>query len=297
MPHDLAIAVAAGLGGMFGWGLADFFAKKAIDQLGYVVSLVWAHGFGTLFFASIAVLDWLVVGEAPAVPDLSTVGLLAAFGALQALIYFLVYRGFGKGQLALLNPVFASFSGVTAVLSIALFGETTTAGRVAGLATIFAGVVLISIDVDALRTRRISLGKVPGLKEIALATLLAAFWTLSWGRVVEGNDWVSYALIMYAFMTIGMVVGAKLARADLRIRGNAPWTLLLLIGLCETVAYLAISLGYSHTRLISVVAVLSGAFSLPTVILARALLKERTTVAQAIGGFAIVIGTVLLPLQ
>jgi uncharacterized membrane protein len=228
---------------------------------------------------------------------MQTLGLLATFGALQALIYFLVYRGFEKEQLAPLNPVFASFSGVTALLSIALFGEVTTAGRVAGLVVIFAGIVLISVDVQALRSGRVRFTQVPGLKEIALATLLAAFWTLFWGRLVAGTDWLSYAGIMYAFMTIALVVGAKLARADLRIRGKAPWTFLMLVGLCETAAYLAISLGYSHTRLISVVALLSGAFSLPTIILARAFLKERTTVAQAVGGFTIVLGAVLLPLQ
>jgi drug/metabolite transporter (DMT)-like permease len=297
MHHDVAIAVVAGLGGMFGWGLADFFAKKTIGQVGYVVSLVWAHGFGTMFFVLIAVLDWFVRGETHVAPNMQTLGLLAVFGALQALIYFLVYRGFEKGQLALLNPVFASFSGVTALLSIALFGEVTTAGRAGGLVVIFAGIVLISFDVEALRSGRVRFTRVPGLKEIALATLLAAFWTLFWGRAVAGNDWLSYAVIMYAFMTIAMVVGAKLTRADLRIRGKAPWTLLLLVGLCETAAYLAISLGYSYTRLISVVALLSGAFSLPTIILARAFLKERTTVAQAVGGFTIVLGTVLLPLQ
>jgi hypothetical protein len=33
MPHDLLIAIAAGLSGMLGWGFADFFAKTAIDRV------------------------------------------------------------------------------------------------------------------------------------------------------------------------------------------------------------------------------------------------------------------------
>jgi len=33
MQTELLIAIIAGLGGMFGWGLADFFAKKTIDSI------------------------------------------------------------------------------------------------------------------------------------------------------------------------------------------------------------------------------------------------------------------------
>ena len=38
MQSDLVIAVLAGFGGMLGWGFADFFAKKTIDEIGDVAS-------------------------------------------------------------------------------------------------------------------------------------------------------------------------------------------------------------------------------------------------------------------
>src|SRR5712692_11710616 len=149
MQHDLVIAVIAGLGGMLGWGLADFFAKKTIDEVGHVVSLVWAHVFGTLILCAVALVQSR--GQLVSIPDdARTWALLATFGALQAAVYFLVYRGFGKGQLALLNPVFASFSGLTAVFSIALFGEAVSAGRAAALVVVFGGILLISLDIRAL---------------------------------------------------------------------------------------------------------------------------------------------------
>jgi len=50
---------------------------------------------------------------------------------------------------------------------------------------------------------------------------------------------------------------------------------LFLMGLGEAVAYLAISWGYSKTTLTGVVALVSGAFSVPTVVLAYTFLKER----------------------
>src|SRR4051812_19318727 len=100
----LAIAVLAGLGGMIGWGLADFFAKKTIDTIGDVTSLVWAHICGTALFAVIVAYQ-LLAGHPVVLPQAPSewVGLLF-FGVLQGLVYLLVYRGFGKGQVAVLNP-------------------------------------------------------------------------------------------------------------------------------------------------------------------------------------------------
>jgi len=297
MDQDVLIALAAGFGGMLGWGLADFFAKKTIDAIGDVVSLVWAHVFGTMAFVAIALYQLAVRRQEIGIPhDLETWALLALFGVLQAAVYLFVYRGFGKGQLALLNPMFACFSGLTAVISIVGFGETASAPRVVALGFVFIGILLISLDVQALRSRRISFSHIPGLKEVALATVLAAFWTAFWGKFVGGQDWLSYALFMYTFMTLTLLVVSKVQRVSLAVGKRDAWKFLVLIGLCETVAYLAISIGYSETSLISVVALLSGAFSLPTIVLARAFLKERTTLIQAVGSVTVVLGIVLLPL-
>ena len=296
MSTELLIAIGAGLGGMLGWGLADFFAKKAIDRIGDVASLVWSHLFGTAIFIALALTSSLLRQQPLFVPrDIQTWILLGFFGALQAAVYLLVYRGFGKGQVAVLNPVFSSFSGLTAALSILVFGEAVSAYRLLALAIIFAGILLTSIDVEALRSTRLRLAHIPGLKEVALATVLAAVWTILWDQFVGGKDWLSYALFMYVFMTATILVVSGFQRLKLRVVSPDIWKFLILIGLCETAAYLAISLGYSETSLTSVVVLLSGAFSLPTIILARTFLHERTTAAQTVGTITIIIGIALLP--
>jgi hypothetical protein len=58
MSTSLAIAVLGGLGGMFGWGLADFSAKKTIDEIGDITTLVWAHVCG-----AVAILAALLIGQ------------------------------------------------------------------------------------------------------------------------------------------------------------------------------------------------------------------------------------------
>jgi drug/metabolite transporter (DMT)-like permease len=288
---ELAVAVIAGLGGMLGWGFADFFAKKTIDAVGDIVTLAWAHVFGTAAFLIVVLLK-LSLHHPVQIPDsIGTWLLLLLFGALQALIYLLLYRGFGKGQLAVLNPVFSSFSGITAFVSIAFLGEAARAGQWLILAVLFVGVMAISLDLRALPTGRIRLVRVPGLPEVVAATALAAVWTLGWNRFLEGKDWASYAALMYVFMTATILIASLGQRTVLTIKKSNVWSYMVLIGLCETGAYCAISMGYSATSRTSVIALTSGAFSLPTIVLARVFLNDRVNRIQGIG-IALIISSI-----
>ena len=98
MHQDIIIASLAGLGGMFGWGLADFFAKKTIDEIGDTASLAWGHIFGTLSLLLMVLYRWGISEQGISLPpDIKTWSLLAVFGIVQAAVYLFVYRGFGKG--------------------------------------------------------------------------------------------------------------------------------------------------------------------------------------------------------
>lgn len=294
MHRELSIALLAGFGGMFGWGLADFFAKKTIDEAGDIVTLTWAHVFGTSLL--VGLLLWQATNGLPIShpPDGEAWLLLPIFGVGQAVIYVLVYRGFAKGQVGLLAPVFASFSGLTAVLSIAIFGEVVRGFLLFSLSLIFGGVLLLSLDAKELRLRRLRFANIPGSFEVGTATILAACWTLSWNKFVAGREWLTAALWMYGFMTFAIVGFALVRRTNLRSVRSDLWQFLILIGLCEAGAYVAITLGYSATHFTSIVAILSGAFALPTIVLARLFLKERVSNLQTIGGCITVLGIMLL---
>jgi drug/metabolite transporter (DMT)-like permease len=297
MHIQLFIAILAGLGGMIGWGLADFFGKKTIDVIGDTVTLFWAHICGTITLVVLGLLQLILQGHVIAIPhDYGTWFGLLFFGTLQAIVYLLVYRGFSKGQVAVLNPIFASYAGLTALISMSVFGETVSNMGLGALLIIFCGILLMSLDISALRTRRFQIARTPGLLEIAVATILAAVWTISWDRFVSGHDWLAYALFMYAFMTLILFGFAKLQKIRLIFNNRSMWKYLALIGICEATAYVAISVGYSTTTYVSIVALLSGGFSLPVIILARIFLKERPHLFQTIGSGLIILGIVLLPL-
>lgn len=296
MQNTLFIAITAGLGGMFGWGAADFFAKKTVDTLGAIKSLVWAHLFGTCLFIVLALGQVLVLGNDLHFPESGGTWLaVAGFGVLQMIVYWLAYEGFGKGQLAVLNPIFASYSGIVALISILFLGEKL--GIVGGLALIvlFGGVIFLNVDMEGLRSKKLNI--VPGLKEMVAAAGLAAIWTLGWDRFIGGKDALSYALLMYAFMSLAAFMLSRVMRIKVGGVPKGLWKFLVLIGVSETVAYLAISWGFSATPLTSVVALISGAFSLPTVLLAYIFLKERVTPLQVGAICAIIAGVVALSVR
>jgi drug/metabolite transporter (DMT)-like permease len=294
MHSELGIAVLTGLGGMVGWGLADLFAKKTIDEIGDIVTLVIAHIFGSLGIVVLALFA-CSAGHVFVIPNgIDTWAGLAFFGVLQGIVYLLVYIGFGKGQVAVLNPLFASFSGLVVLFSILFLGEVLNGRIVLALVVIFLGIFLLNVDFNALRERRLNLTRVAGFRQVGLATVLAAIWTLSWNSFVSGQDWLAYSMIMYLFMTIALLAYAWVRKVKLTVGKSWVWKYLVLIGLTEMGAYVAISWGYGATSFTSIVALLSGAFSLPTIILARVFLKERTTGLQLAASILIIIGIMIV---
>lgn len=293
MHNSLLIAVLAGLGGMIGWGSADFFAKKAIDEIGPIKSLVWAHFYGTLILLAAFLLRAVFDTGAAGLPtNAITWGGLALFGALQMIVYWLVYQGFEKGRLSILNPVFASYSGIVAVFSILLLGEHANKYSLVALAIIFAGTLVLSLDFSQRRGKRIKLAA--GLIEVGCAAVLAAVWTLGWDKFVTQKDPLSSALLMYAFMSLAAMILARIMRVKFVAVNVLQKNPLFLMGLGEAVAYLSISWGFSQTNLTAVVALISGAFSVPTVILAYIFLKERLNMLQFGAIITIIAGIVLL---
>lgn len=291
----LVIAVGAGLTGMLGWGFADFFAKKTIDRVGDLVTLAWAHIYGVVLICSLLYARTMVGHEALVLPDKNIQWLgLAFFGVLQALVYYYAYKAFGKGKLAILNPIFSSYSGIVVLLSVVFFHEVLPMWQVIPLLTVFLGIVVMNTEKASFKTKRLKLAKIAGMKEMLLAVAFAAIWTVLWGHFVSGRDWLVYAAIMYIFMSATILAICIFQRAKLNVLNSYTWKYFFLIGFTEVIAYVGVSLGYSQSSHVSIVAVLSAGFSLPTFALAYIFLKERINAFQVVGAALVVAGVVLV---
>ena len=131
---------------MISWGVADFFAKKAIDKTGYKaslainlsVSLVPIFIFAILFFRA---------------PSFTTdlVFIILATGVLGIIGYIFLYRGFQKGNVSIVSPISACWAIVTTLLAVFIFKEHLTQIQIIGVAVVFVGVFLASTNLVILR--------------------------------------------------------------------------------------------------------------------------------------------------
>lgn len=293
MSSNLLLAVFAGLAGMLGWGFADFFAKKTIDKVGDLTTLAWAHIYGAgIILGAVIVSSSISQRNFPI--DGVELGKLAFFGALQACVYFFAYKAFAKGQLSLLNPVFSSYSAFVVILSVLFFGEVLGLSLFLVLVLVICGIIFTNLDSSTFVTRRIKFLKVPGMSDILIAVGLASGWTVLWGNFVSGKDWLVYAAMMYLLMAGAILIKCVVDGQNLKIGKKGIHGYFFLIGLSEIVAYAGVSLGYSKTTHLSVIAVLSAAFSVPTLVLAHVFLKERITPLQYTGVLTVIVGVVII---
>jgi len=294
MQPELLIAIFTGLGGMLGWGFADFFAKKTIDKIGDITTLFWGQLIGVLPLLVLFLLN-------PSIPELSNLELfyLPVLGIWSALSYIPVYIAFGKGKVSLISPIFASYAVVVAILSAIFLHEIIPLNRFIAFLTVFIGILFINGDPRSF----LSLftggkdNKVSGLPEIILAICLYSGWLIALDQFLSDKNWVPLLLMIRIFSTLTLFVYARMKGRNLVIIDNSLWKYLVLIGLFDVAAFSFVSWGFSATSYVSIVAILSGAFSLPTIILARLFLKEKVTMVQTIGSVIIIAGIALLSLN
>lgn len=291
MRTDLGVAVLAGLGGMAGWGFADFFAKKTIDALGDLVTLFWSQLIGVVPLVVVFAIQRNL-------PDLRWIdGLyLVLLGAASALSYLPLYSGFGKGQVSVLSPIFASYAVLVVLLSVIFFGETISGAVWLAIVVVVIGVLFISTDLGDIRRLIVSrdLASTAGVREVVAALVAYSVWLILFDRFLGHRDWVFFVLMIRSVSALTLLAYASIRRRSLDAKGTSFAPFLILIGLCDVGAYSAVAYGFSASPHTSIVAVLSSTFSLVTLVLASIFLRERLTRLQKVSASAILAGIVLV---
>lgn len=290
MNQEIIVAILGGVGAMLGWGIADFFAKKTVDKIGDVKTLFWAQTLGIL-----PLLVYFLLNYSTPHITVSAISLLVLYGIIDAFGYTFFYKALEKGKVSVVSPILATFAAFAVLISAFLFGEQILPIKWLALGVVFAGILLTSIDLRGLRDG--SLDKedlVKGLPETFAGVALFAIWFPLWDNFVSKGDWAFLVLGLRAVISLTVLLFAKSTKIRLVVKEVDIWKLLILIGLFDGGAYLTLTWGFGATTLTSVVTMLSAAYSLPTLILARIFLKEKLAVNQWIGVVSIIGGLVLL---
>ncbi len=290
---NITIAIIAGLLGMLGWGISDFFAKKTIDKIGDLKTLIGSQLIGGVLF-----LILLIITHSPIPTVITKNALLIVLGmaALDGAGYLLLYRAFQKGIVSIVSPIAASAAGVAALVSLFIFGEKLTVTGIIGLILIFSGIIITSTDFSDLKKSlsRENLSK--GVPEALGTMVLIGFWFPLWDRFVKGGEYLFWLILLKLSMSVLLIIYFYLTshKENLLTGYKSVIKILIPVAILDALAYFGTSWGYSvSTNVTSIITVIANAYSVPTIILAYLLLRERITKSQLVGIFGIIAGIII----
>jgi drug/metabolite transporter (DMT)-like permease len=278
--------IGFGLATAFGYGTADFIAKRTADRVGFVETLWYLEFLG----APILVVLALVLEHVTNLP-LYPVLLLVGLSGINVVASVFLYRAFEFGTLSVVSPLASAYPTMIVVLAVLLLHEQLTSADAIGIALALAGVVLIT---------RVTIGEVSRAKDhrVGIVSAIAAF--LGYGifyfglKVVVGPvPPVTSAAIV---RLVSLIPVAVLAARSGALRLPRPGLAAAAIGIAtlDSLALVAYNVGLETGQSLAVLGTVSGLFSAVTVTWAVLLLKERLSLVQWIGAAAIFAGIVTL---
>ena len=280
--------IGFGLSTAFGYGTADFIAKRTADRVGFVETLWYLEALGTPILLVLAVLLERVA-SLPLDPLLLLVGL----SLVNVIASFFLYRAFEFGTLSVVSPLASAYPTLIVILAVVLLHEQLSLGDAAGIALAIVGVVLIT---------RVTTGGPSAAKDHRVGVLSAIAAFLGYGVFYFGLKLVigpippitSAAIVRLVSLAPVALIAAQ--RGVLRApRKGLGWAALAIASL-DSLALVAYNLGLETGRSLAVLGTVSGLFSAVTVAWAVLLLKERLGWLQWIGAAAIFAGIVTLAL-
>jgi drug/metabolite transporter (DMT)-like permease len=271
------MAAALALAAAVSWGIADFLGGVKSRALSTVAILIVAQPVGGVLLGA-----WVGIrGEGLPGAGVLWACLAAAFGTT-GLIAF--YRGMAAGALSIVAPI----AGASAAIPVAwglVRGDHPSAYQQLGFLAAMAGIVLAS------RQRRREAARLAaGVGWAAVAMLAFGGYYVPMHAASRG-DFLWAAFVFRATSTALVAVVWIALRPRRACRSDLP--VLAGIGVLDTGGNVLFAAA-SARGVISIVSILASLYPVTTVLLARAVLRERVERAQELGIVLALVGTVLV---
>ena len=282
-------SVLFGLAFAIGIGVADVISAgltRAIGVLRTVFLLQFLGVVGMLVFA-------LATGQLQAI-DSTDLIMMAGLTVLVVFFYLGFYKALQFGPIALVGPIVAAHSPVVVVLAVIFLGERISEWQIVAVVATVCGVVMASVDVEALRSRRTIIGLGVGL---AIGVSIAAgFWQFAIAVMSKEMGWFAPVFLTRMFMVCILV-------PVVAVRRERPWrglnrklaAAIVVVAALETLSLLAFTRG-SQVGIVSIVAAASTAYPLIPIVGGIVLFKERLSALQFVGLFIVTLGLLGLTL-
>jgi len=280
-------SILAGMGGMFGWGLYDFFGGLFSKRIGNFKTFFWSQLAG-LVFATLLTVAFAINLNIPT----RIVILIPIASIFYAVAYLLFFKGFELGNVSIISATMNLWAVFTMFFAFIFLGQRLSTFQFLGVLMIIAGVALVSLKWSDIKDQKIKL--LSGIKETILAALLfGIFWNLS-EIISEKIGWVSTTLFVKIGIVLFMLLFSLKADRELRIAKTTPklQMMILFAGVLEAAAVASVNWGLTIGDVILVTPI-SSALSIVTIAMAVILLKEKITKLQGIGMTMVITGIVM----
>lgn len=198
-------------------------------------------------------------------------------------------KGLQVGHVSLVVTVASAWGAVTAVLGVLLLGESMTWLQAAFIALIVLGTVLAALGSRSAARRKAG-GLGIGYAAIALSSWGAYYFFL--GFLVKALNWFSVTLFVTAITVLFLAAYGAVTKKPMKANMGSLGPLLAM-GAFNVIVLFAYNIGVTVSYA-SIVAPISAASPLVTIILAYVLLRERLAPNQKIGVAMVLLGIVLL---
>jgi len=293
------MGILLGLTAAMSWGVADLFARQATRLLGSYRTLLFIQ------FISLVCLSVYLI-------EVGTLQQLAqhtnwqpwAWAFLAVLLNIVsalaLYHAFEVGTLAIVSPIAASYSAITALLAV-ISGETVSTLHGIGMGITLLGVVLASTPLAKRSATRMSLhmrhwkGKIPRGVTGAITAAIGYglfFWLLGLHVTPLLGSIVPIWFTRLSTLCL-LPLLAPLLRQSVRPPQGQVWWYLIGISILDTAGYIAVTIGFTISQT-SLVTILSSLFSPITFLLAWIFLREPLHWDQWLGVGIIFIGIALV---
>jgi len=282
------ISLIAGISGMFGWGIYDFFGGVYSKKIGPYKTIFWSQCSGVIFTG----LLFFVFTPSFSL-NLGTIALLLIAALLYSAGYLFFMRGFEIGNISIVAAIMNLWAVFTMLFAFLFMGQKLTQVQLVGVLMIIFGATLASIHWQEIKEGKkfqFSLG----VKETILgAFFFGLFWNVS-EIIAERIGWLPTTCFVKGFIVLLLAFFSLLTmqRLSLQSEGSGTKLMLLVMGCIEAGAVAVVNYGLSVGDAILITPIAS-ALSIVTICMAVAFLKERVSWMQALGMLIAVCGIVV----
>ena len=228
-----------------------------------------------------------VTGAATPSPAQALYALLAGLAELGG--FAALYRGLAIGCMGLVAPISAAAAVIPLAVGVAAHGERLGASEAVAVAVVICGVALAACEpVRRARGARVATGAGLGV----VAALGFGLFFAGMGAAASGGALAAVALNR-ATAVVVLLAALAAARPRLERFGAHDLGPLAAVGALDAVANVLFAVALTRGAT-GVVSVLGSLYPVTTVLLARAVLRERTTLAQRAGATACLAGVAAL---